>query len=147
MSNTNGTQATEEQILYANILNKGMLIGLVMLLVTFGLYAGGIIKPAIPLDQIQNYWSMPVGEYLEVINHEFLHLEHPPTGWGWVKLVGKGDFLNFVGVAVLSGVTILCYLAIAPGLFRRGDKAYGIMALLEAAILFLAASNLLAVGH
>jgi len=52
-----------------------------------------------------------------------------------------------VPIAILSGVTIICYLAIVPGLFRRGDKAYGIMAIVEVVILALAASGLLAVGH
>ena len=64
-----------------------------------------------------------------------------------MKLLGKSDFLNFLPVAILSGVTIVCYLAIVPGLFARGDKAMGIMTLATAVILALAASGLLAVGH
>jgi hypothetical protein len=50
-------------------------------------------------------------------------------------------------VAILSGVTIFCYLAIVPGLFKRGDRAMAIMAIVEVLILTLAASGLLAVGH
>jgi hypothetical protein len=61
-----------------------------------------------------------------------------------MTMLGKGDFLNFLPVAILSGVTIFCYLAIVPGLFKRGDKA---MAIIEVIILTLAASGLLAVGH
>ena len=140
-------QATEEQLLYANILGKGMLVGLVLLFVTFALYVFGIMPAAVPLDEISGYWNQPVHDYLVAINNNFLHLEHLPTGWGWVKLIGKGDFVNFIPVAILSGVTIVCYLAIVPGLFKRGDKAYAIMALAEAIILALAASGLLAVGH
>jgi hypothetical protein len=140
-------QATEEQLLYANILGKGMLVGLVLLFVTFALYVFGIMDPAIPLSEISGYWNQPVHDYLVAINTNFLHLEHLPTGWGWVKLIGKGDFINFIPVAMLSGVTIICYLAIVPGLFKRGDKAYAIMALAEVIILSLAASGLLMVGH
>ena len=147
MSTNNATKATEEQMLYADILAKGMYIGLAMLFATFGLYASGIMAPSIPLSEVQNYWHLPVGEYLAAINANHLHLEHAPTGWAWLHLIGKGDFLNFIGVAVLSGVTIICYIAITPGLFRRGDKAYAIMAIAEALILTLAASGLLAVGH
>lgn len=141
------TKATEEQLLYANILEKGMLLGLALMFITFALYVFGIMKPAVPLDEIAGYWNQDVHSYLVAINTRFLHMEHLPTGWSWVKLIGKGDFLNFVPVAILSGVTIVCYLAITPGLFRRGDKAYGIMALAEAVILTLAASGFLAVGH
>jgi hypothetical protein len=141
------TEATEEQLLYANILSKGMLVGLVLLFVTFALYVFGIMKPAVPLDEIAGYWNQPVHDYLVAINTNFLHLEHLPTGWAWIKLIGKGDFINFIPVAILSGVTIICYGAIVPGLFRRGDKAYAIMAIAEVIILGLAASGLLAVGH
>ncbi len=139
--------ASEEQLLYANILEKGMLVGLLLMFITFALYVFRIMPSAVPLAEISGYWSQPVHSYLEAINHNFLHLEHLPTGWSWVKLIGKGDFLNFVPVAILSGVTIVCYLFIVPGLFKRGDKAYAFMALAEVAILALAASGLLAVGH
>jgi hypothetical protein len=141
------TQATEEQLLYANILSKGMLVGLLLLFVTFALYVFGIMPPAIPVTEISGLWNQPVHDYLVAINENYLHLDHLVTGWSWVKLIGKGDFINFIPVAILSGVTIICYLAIVPGLFRRGDKAYAIMALAEVAILTLAASGLLAVGH
>ena len=141
------TEATEEQLLYAAILEKGMLVGLALMFITFALYVFRIMPAAVPLAEISGYWSQPVHEYLVAINNNFLHWDHLPTGWSWLKLVGKGDFLNFVPVALLSGVTIVCYLAIVPGLFKRGDKAYAIMAIAEAAILALAASGLLAVGH
>ena len=36
------------------------------------------------------------------------------TGWSWVSNLGEGDMLNFVGIAFLAGVTIICYLAIVP---------------------------------
>jgi len=139
--------ATEEQILYASILEKGMYIGLLLLIITFALYVFGIMKPVVPLAEVSGYWQQSAHQYLEAINHDFLHWDHLPLGWAWFKLLGKGDFLNFLPIAILSGITILCYLAIVPGLFRRGDAAYAIMAIAEAVILALAASGLLAVGH
>lgn len=141
------TKATDEQLLYARILEKGMLVGLLLMFITFALYVFRIMPAAIPLTEIANLWNQPVHNYLESINNSYLHWEHLPTGWSWLKLIGKGDFINFIPVAILSGVTIICYLAIVPGLFKRGDKAYALMALAEAAILTLAASGLLAVGH
>jgi hypothetical protein len=140
-------KASSEQLLYATILEKGMFFGLILMFITFGLYIFGIMPSVVPLEKISDYWHQPVHLYLEVIKTDFLNWEHHPTGWTWLKLVGKGDFINFVPVAILSGVTIACYLAIVPGLFKRGDKAYAIMALAEAAILALAASGLLTVGH
>ncbi|MBU0484505.1 MAG: DUF1634 domain-containing protein [Proteobacteria bacterium] len=147
MTNEPTLQATQEQVLYANILEKGMLIGLVMMFVTFALYVFGIMTPAVPLDKVASMWGQPVHEYLVAVNENFLHGDHLITGWAWMPLLGKGDFLNFLPIAILSGVTIVCYSVIAPGLFKRGDKAMGIMAVAEVVILALAASGLLAVGH
>lgn len=140
------TTATPEQLLYADILEKGMFAGLALIIVTFVLYLTGIMSPVVPLDQIAGYWAMPVKDYLNAINTNFLGWAHPPTGWSWVKLIGKGDFLNFLPIAILSGVTMVCYAAIVPGLFKRGDKAYAVMAIAEVLILGLAASGLLSAG-
>jgi hypothetical protein len=131
--------ATEEQLLYARILDKGMKIGLAILVVTFSLYMFGILQPHVPVNDLHKYWSMSVHEYLDATGIG--------TGWSWLGHLGKGDLLNFLGIAFLSGVTIVCYLAIVPGLLRKKDKAYVVLALVEVAILVLAASGILTAGH
>ena len=140
-------KSQSEQLLYARVLEIGMYIGLAILFITFALYVTGALAPVVPLDQVANYWNQGVHEYLEAVNRDHLHMEHPPTGWAWVTMVGKGDFLNFVGISILGGITIICYLAITPMLWRKRDFAYLVMALLEVLVLSLAASGLLAVGH
>lgn len=132
-------KARPEQLIYAAILEKGMLIGLGILFITFIIYALGIINPYIPLDEISRYWSMNV--------HDYLHHANIRGGWSWVGLLRYSDFLNFIGIAILAGVTIICYIAIVPILLRTKDWAYAIFAVAEALILSLAASGLLAVGH
>jgi hypothetical protein len=131
-------QATPEQILYAKFLERGMYIGLLILLITFGLYAFGIMDPYIPLDKISNYWSMNVNDYL--------HHANIKAGWAWVGMLRYGDFVNFIGIAILAGVTILCYAAIIPTLLRSNDRVYAILALLEVIILSVAASGILGAG-
>ena len=145
MTNHN-TQATEEQVQYAAILEKGMYSGLALMVITFALYVLGIMPSIVPLSEISIYWSMPVHDYLVAINTNFIHGENLPTGWSWMKLLGYGDFLNFLPVAILSGITIVCYIVITPGLFARKDKAMAIMAIAEAVILTLAASGILSAG-
>ena len=148
MSSEAKTQETQgEQILYAKVLGIGMSIGLVTLFLTFGLYVSGALAPAVPLDEVSNYWHLGVHEYLEVVNRDYLHMEHSPTGWAWATMLAKGDFLNFVGIAILAGVTIICYLAIVPTLLRKKDRAYLTMAIVEVLVLALAASGILSVGH
>jgi hypothetical protein len=45
-------KATEEQLTYADLLDKGMKIGLLMLIVTFIIYLTGIIEPYIPVRDL-----------------------------------------------------------------------------------------------
>lgn len=132
-------KAGPEQIRYASILEKGMYLGLFILLLTFVIYALGIMKPYIPLDKISHYWSLNV--------HDYLHHANIKGGWNWVTMLGYGDFLNFIGIAILAGVTIICYASIVPILFRNKDIAFAIFAILEILILCLAASGILQVGH
>jgi len=137
MSNIN-TKASEEQMAYANVLNFGMWLGLAIMVVTFFVYISGVLPTFVPIDDLPKYWSMRV--------HDFNVALKAPTGWGWVPLVGKGDYLNFVGIAMLSGLTILCYAVILPILSRKKDTAYVIIAIAEILVLSLAASGLLKVG-
>ncbi len=131
-------EATQEQITYANLLEKGMLLGLLILLITYFLYVLGILKPYIPINDVPNFWSAGV--------HDYLRHCHLQTGWTWLRLVYYGDFINFIGIALLAGVTIACFLAIVPVLWKNGDKWYACFALLETIILCLAASGVLSVG-
>ena len=142
---TEDTQS--EQVLYAKVLEMGMYIGLLILFITFGVYVSGLMTPAVPLDQVANYWHLGVHDYLEVVNQNHLQMDHPPTGWAWLTMLGRSDFFNFIGIAILGGITIICYLAIVPTLLRKRDYAYLAMALLEVTVLTLAASGILAVGH
>ena len=143
----NGARASEEQLLYARILAAGMYAGLALLLVTFALYATRLIPAAVPIEELPNYWTLSAHEYLEAINHEFLHRETLVLGWGWIAVLNKGDFLNFIGIVVLAAVTIICYLGILPSLFRKKDWVYGTIALLEVLVLVLAASGVVSAGH
>ena len=140
-------EPSEEQLLYAKILGVGMFFGLCLLLVTFALYATGTLAPGIPIEELPRYWELSVHEYLEATNHDHLHREHLMTGWAWLSALTMGDYLNFLPIAVLSGVTIVCYLGIVPTFIRKKDRAYAIMALVEVVILTAAASGLLTVGH
>ena len=135
---SNKLQATEEQLAYAKLLDLGMKFGLLTLVGTFIVYVFGIFTPHVPVEELPNYWKLPVKEYLKVLN---IH-----TGWSWVGSVNKSDFLNFVPIAFLAGVTILCYIRIIPILFRKKDTIYAFIAIIEVLVLVLAASGVLKSG-
>ena len=143
----NNNSPSEETVLYANVLEKGMYLGLILMFCTFSLYIFGLLDPIIPLNKIDSYWNQPVRDYLVQVNREFLGWEELPISWSWVKLIVYGDFLNFLPVALLSGVTIICYLVIVPGMFQRKDYWMATIALAETMILSLAASGVLTIGH
>jgi hypothetical protein len=132
------TIATGEQIVYANILNIGMIIGLAIIVVTFIVYMSGILSSFIPPQEIPKYWTMA--------SKDFIHTLQAPTGWDWLALVGKGDYLNFIGIAFLAGLTILCYLVILPILMKKKYTSYVVIAIIEVAVLTLAASGILKSG-
>lgn len=134
----NKLKATEEQLAYAKLLDMGMKFGLLYLTITFIIYFTGVLTPYIPVNDLPKYWTMSVHKYLEATGI------HP--GWSWLGMLGKGDFLNFTGIAFLAGVTILCYIRIIPIFFRKKDTVYGVLALLEVLILVLAASGILKAG-
>ena len=132
-------EPSAEQLRYAAVLEKGMYAGLACLLVTFALYVSGIMEPHIPLDELPEHWTKSVGEYLTDADIG--------AGWSWVGMLGKGDFVNFIGIATLAGVTVLAYLAIIPLLLKRRDIIYAVLASVEVLVLLAAASGLIAGGH
>ncbi|HAK59443.1 MAG TPA: hypothetical protein DCO77_03530 [Nitrospiraceae bacterium] len=138
MSDNNVTVA-EEQVTYANILNVGMWTGLALLVVMFFIYISGILPSLVAIEDLSKYWHLTASDFHKELG--------TPIGWGWLAHVGKGDYLNFVGIAILAGLTIVCYIAIMPALKRKKDTAYLVIAVLEVVVLTLAASGILQSGH
>ncbi|MFH1626263.1 MAG: DUF1634 domain-containing protein [Pseudomonadota bacterium] len=132
-------EAGPEQLRYASVLRKGMYSGLLILFITFAIYVFGIVKSYIPLNEISSCWSMNVQDYLD---HTKIK-----DGWSWVGMLRYSEFINFIGIAILAGVTIICYVAIVPLLLKNNDKVYALLSVLEVIILALAASGILTVGH
>ena len=130
--------ASSEQTAYADLLFYGGWLGLTLMVITYVLYVSGIITPHVPLEQMPELWSKPVSHYLEVAS--------VPTGWGWSSLLSTGDFLNFIGIVLLAGLTIICYLRVIPSFFRSGDKVMGFIAVTEVLVLMLAASGIVGGG-
>ena len=129
---------SDEQLVYAQVLDMGVKIGFLVLVASFVPYLLGVLTPHIPVADLPRYWSLPVHDYLAATGMQ--------AGWGWIHMLGKGDVLNFLGIAFLAGVSIVCYAVVAPMFFRNGDKIYGWLAVVEVLVLVLAASGLLKGG-
>ncbi len=100
------TKASEEQMTYANILNWGMIIGFVILTATFLMYTFGVLPNFVPNEELPRYWGKKV--------HEFSQDLHAPTGWGWLAIIGKGDYL------IIAVVEVLLLVLAASGILSGG---------------------------
>ena len=132
------SRPSKEQVIYANILVIGVWIGLALLFVTYFIYLSGLMPSHVEMSLITQNWDKGVNEYLEITQS--------PHGWGWVAFLGNGDFLNYIGFAFLALMTIVCYLVLLKGYFAKKDWVYATIALLEIAVLSIAASGLLGSG-
>jgi len=131
-------ETPKEQLLYADFLFWGCWGGLALMALTYIIYVTGLVSPHIPLEQVPALWAQPVKVYLEQGN--------VPTGWGWLILLGKGDFLNFLGIVLLAGLTIIAYIPLIPAFLKKGDMKFAIISLLEVLVLALAASGIVGAG-
>ena len=102
---------------------------------TFTLYVSGLVPPVIPIHELPRYWGLSAADYVRAAKL--------PQGWGWVSLVGRGDFLNFIGVVLLAALTIVAYVRIVPILLGRRDLPYLFIVVAEIAVLALAAIGIL----
>ena len=124
---------------YAQVLDVGTRLGLVLLLVSFVLYVAGVLPPHVPLERLPELWHLPVDRYLE--------LTGSPTGWGWISLLHHGDVLGLSGIALLAGWSCVCLLALLPLYRASGQILYAGLCVTQVAVLLLAASGLFGSGH
>ncbi|MBF0626593.1 MAG: hypothetical protein HQL91_00080 [Magnetococcales bacterium] len=123
---------------YAALLDIGWKIGFVLMVIFFGLYVFGVLPAHVSMDELAKYWVLPADQYLKAV--------HGPTGWGWTALIHRGDYINYIGIAILAGITVVCYARVLPLFFRKGDKVYGAIMIAEILVLVLAASGILGGG-
>ncbi|SMC20833.1 hypothetical protein SAMN02746041_01026 [Desulfacinum hydrothermale DSM 13146] len=131
-------QASPEQKRYADLLFYGAWAGIFLMIVTYVIYLTGLLDPHIPLNEIPHLWRLSVGE--------FLHEANAPHGWGWALLLGKGDYLNFLGIVLLAFMTIVGFLTLIPAYVRKKDWPFVVIVVLEVLVLALAASGILGAG-
>ena len=136
--NLDATKPHAEQIAYANVLLWGALTGIVLMMVTYFIYVTGILPAHIDMDIVAQNWGKGVTEYM--------HATNSPSGWTWLTMLGTGDFINFLGLAMLALLTIVCYFILLPGYIRRKNYIYACIVVAEVLVLGLAASGLLGSG-
>ncbi len=132
------TRTPQEQVNYANLLFYGSWAALAIMAVTYLVYVSGLLAPHVPLNDLVLLWKQPVGVYLGKGN--------VPQGWGWVVLLGSGDFLNFIGIVLLAGMTVICFVPLIPAYLAKKEPIFALIALAEVVVLLLAASGIFGAG-
>ena len=128
-------QISPEQLRYSTLLYWGSRSGLAISIGAFLAYVFGILPAHVPLDQLPHAWHLPVSEYLAETA--------APTGWGWVALLGQGDFASLGGIAWLSSCSIVCLLGIIPVYRARNERLFVAICVIQSTILLFAASGIL----
>jgi len=127
---------------YANCMARGTALALSVIAIELLAYVSGALSPYVPLRDLPGLWGMPMREYLAAAR--------VPDGWGWITLAGQGDYVNFIGIALLASITPVCYLLALRRYLAQRDRTYAALATAQILVLLLAASGLLnsfAGGH
>jgi hypothetical protein len=138
-ASTHHRERQDEAFLYAFLLDWGSRIGLGALVISFAAYIFGLLPAHVPLEQLPRVWGLPATT--------FLQQTATPTGWGWLRLVHRGDLSNLIGIALLAGCSLPPLLGLIALYLKRRDPVYAGICLLIALVLLLAASGILTGGH
>ena len=139
MENTSAFENASEQQLYAKIVYHMNHLGLFGLVAGFALYLTGMLTPHVPLEDLPQYWSLPLEQYLEKTD--------TLTGWQWISELGYGDVAPLIGVAVLASIPLVCYLVLFCQFLQRGAKPFVVITVIELFFMLLSASNLIQISH
>jgi hypothetical protein len=83
-------------------------------------------------------WNLPVSAFLAETGL--------PKGWGWLGHAHRGDVANMLGIAMLSGCSVIALLSLVPLYLRRGERLYAALCLAEVGVIAVAASGVLGGG-
>lgn len=130
-----GHKSHSEQLLYATVLHWITLAGFIVLVATFAAYMFGWLPASVPLQRLPQLWGLPTAEFLKATGTQ--------TGWSWLWTIGKGDSASQLGIAILSGCSIACILAIMPNYARTRNNTYLMICALEIVVLLVSASGII----
>ncbi len=123
-----------QQQTYGTLLKWGGVLGVSLLIGTFGLYALDILPPLIEIQTVTHFWHLPLQDYL--------NQTQSPKGWQWLQYLHRGDYLSFAAITWLPLLSALCYSYLAFTFLRDRDYRYFSIALAQLTFIFFSAANL-----
>ncbi len=125
-----------EAAIYARWLDIGVRLALIALVLGFLIYVFEVVEAHVPPHELMRFWHLPADDYVAATG--------APTGWRWLAVLAKGDYLNFIGIVLLAGITLACYARIIPPLAARGERLQAALAAAQLVILLAALSGVMA---
>jgi hypothetical protein len=133
-------KASEAQLFYANLLSRLTLIGFALLVASFVIYMSGVLGSYVPMKEIIQLWTKS--------SHHYMQTADLQPGWAWLSKVGYGDFLVYIPIIILAGITIVCYIGVIFKFLKTKEYILVVIASVEVLVLLAAASGILQVhGH
>ena len=120
---------------YARLVDLLTRIAFLVSAIAFILYLAGVPVPLMAPHDLPQLWALPLEDYLA--------LSGGPTGWAWLELLGHADYLCLAGLALFPCVILICDAAVLVALVRRDERLMAALVAAQAAVLAMAASNLL----
>ena len=124
----------ELHALYARWLERGSRLVFALALVSLALYFGRVLAPLVPLDDLPRLWTLPADELARRTG--------APSGWGWIRYLGYGDYLNVLTIGLFALLSFVCVARVVPAFLRSGERVQALLAALQAAVLLAAALHL-----
>lgn len=128
---TTHSKKADPQETYARWLQASQRLAFAFGLVALALYLAGVLAPLVPFDRLPSLWTMPAAQ--------LLHEANAPSGWGWVRYLGYGDYLNVLAIAVFSLLSAVCVARVIPTFLKSGERVQAVLAVLQVIVLLAAA--------
>jgi len=125
---------SDPQEVYARWLDALTGIAFVFSVLALALYLTGVLAPFVAPQALVELWRLPVDQYLARAG--------APSGWGWLSLVGRGDYLNLAAICLFALISLVCCARVIPAFLRRGEPLHAALAAAQVLVLLAAALNL-----
>ncbi len=126
-----GTHIGRVSRTYAAMVGWLVSISLSALVAAFALYASGLLPSSLPVHAIPDLWHLSAAEYAAVT--------HRATGWAWIAQITDGRYLVYLTLVLFPAGTMLIVAIASPLYLNARAPLMALIALVEAAILLVAA--------
>jgi hypothetical protein len=120
---------------YAQCVEIGTTLSFIVIALELAAYLSGALSPQVPLQDLPRLWGLPLKDYLVAAQ--------VPPGWGWLALVGAGDYQNFIGITLLASISMAAYFCALRAYIAQRERIYAALTLAQLCITLAAATGLL----